>query len=116
MINRRCGALVERGKGRQAEQAAKSLEGFDWKTCKAFTKLKEHFRSRRFHDLKSIATIVSLKTDIKLDRLSQRDKRALYRWFDQNWDTILPHIKRMKQLDENLNELPLQETKQLDYG
>ena len=116
IMNRRCGALVERGKGKQAKQVAELLEGFDWTTCKALTRLKEHFRSRRFHDLKSIATVVSLKTNIKLDRLSQRDKRALYRWYEQNWDKILPYIKLMNQVDENLNELPLQDTKTLDYG
>lgn len=45
------------------------------------------------NELLSIAHCVSEKTSVKLDREATRRKSVLLKWFDDNWDQILPTLQ-----------------------
>ena len=42
--------------------------------------------------LLEIATKVSIKTKIKLDRLAKRNRTALLCWFAEHWNKVYPHL------------------------
>ncbi len=50
------------------------------------TKIKQN-------ELLSIAQCVSEKTSVELDREAKRRKSVLLKWFDDNWDQILPTLQ-----------------------
>lgn len=45
------------------------------------------------NELLSIAKCVSEKTSVELDREAKRRKSVLLKWFDDNWDQILPTLQ-----------------------
>jgi hypothetical protein len=51
-------------------------------------------------ELVSIAELVAQRLRIKLDRDARRRKTVMIKWFDENWQFILP-ILRFVVLDED---------------
>ena len=93
---------VKRGHGLEARRVNQRLKGFDLDQSKEWGILKKKFSSGITHnELKSIAQIVCLKSNIKLDREASRDNRVLIKWFVENWHTIEPYIQHISLHDDN---------------
>lgn len=81
----------QRGHGTEAKRVSARLNGFDSENSHAWSVLKEMFSSGITHsELKSLASLICMKTDLKLDRDAVRDNRVLIKWFEENWVKIHP--------------------------
>ena len=45
-----------------------------------------------FHELRLIADAVSMKSHIKMDRLTKRHKNALLCWFCEHWESLRSYV------------------------
>lgn len=69
-------------------------EGMQKKRMAEIIKVTQFSGTRiKQNELLSIAQIISEKTSVKLDREATRRKSVLLKWFDDNWDQILPTLQ-----------------------
>ena len=93
-----------RGQGTEAKRVNARLTGFKMKKSHAYKCLCKKFSPNITHsELKSIATILCLRTGLKLDRDATRDNRVLIKWFDENWVTIKKNLEYITLLDDDQN-------------
>lgn len=94
-----------RGQGDEAKRTAAMLQGFDIYTSPVYQYLIFKFSSGVSHkELYSIAQIVSMNTQIPLQRAHSRDFRVLVKWFSDNWEKVFPIVNIINLRDEN-NEI-----------
>lgn len=95
----------QRGHGTEAKRVNTRLNGFDSENSHAWQILKNQFSSGITHtELKSIANIICLKTELKLDRDAVRDNRVLIKWFEENWTVVEPILKNFH-IHDNKGEI-----------
>lgn len=93
-----------RGQGAEAKRVNARLTGFKMKQSTAYKYLCRKFSPNVTHtELKSIATILCLRTGLKLDRDATRDNRVLIKWFDENWPIVKKNLEFIKLLDDDQN-------------
>lgn len=90
------------GKLTESARIQKRLNGFDATQSNITKTLNYYFSTGTTHrELVSIARIICLKTNLKLDRLAVRDQRVLIKWFEENWAIVYMILPSMQLLDEN---------------
>lgn len=84
--------------GHDRLQSIKALGNFDENMQK--NRMAEIIKATEFQgeniartELLSIAQIISEKTSVELYREAKRRKSVLLKWFDDNWDQILPTLQ-----------------------
>ena len=101
------------GKEKESAKINKRLAGFDPEKSEVMKILKYHFSTGVTHnELLSIAKIICLQTNLKIDRLATRDQRVLIKWFDENWSSICMIIPLIHILDEN--KIPITLNREID--
>ena len=94
--------------GPEALRVAKRLNGFIVENSRAWRMIVQLFSSGVTHnELSSIAQIICMKTNLKLDRDAIRDNRVLIKWFDDNWETISEIIPFIQLRDEKFECITL---------
>lgn len=92
-----------RGTGIDARRTAYRLNGFQPRQSKAYKAIVQRFSKNLVQsDLVMIALILTHHNkDLRLDRDAKRDKRVMFKWFDENWFIIHKEIDKIEPLDEN---------------
>ncbi|OHT04682.1 hypothetical protein TRFO_27763 [Tritrichomonas foetus] len=91
-----------RGQGSEAQRVNNRLNGFNPEESAVWKEIKQRFSSGITHgELKSIATLICSRLNLKLDRDASRDNRVLIKWFDENWGEIKKIIDQIQIHDEN---------------
>ena len=99
---------IKRGLGADAKRVTKRLEGFSPQKSEAWSKIVTLFSSGITRsELRSVAQIICLKTNLKLDRDATRDLRVLVKWFSDNWEVIAPVIYTIQLRDANFEVINL---------
>lgn len=107
---------IKRGSGIDAKRVKARLSGFEPSTSEAWNKIVTLFSSGITHcELRSLAQLICLKTDLRLDRDASRDLRVLVKWFSDNWGTI-DGIIHLFQLRDDKNEVITLSRELQDYG
>lgn len=82
---------------------------FDYKNCKAYHKINYDyfFDTIRVEDLKNIANKLIERSNykLKISRDIKRSKELLYKWFDDNWDSIEPDLHHIHLINSNYEEI-----------
>lgn len=69
------------------------LEGFTPTTSRAWREICERYGSGLNQtELLSLAEVISIHLGLKVDRDAKRRKEVLIKWFDENFDQILPFL------------------------
>lgn len=69
------------------------LRGFNVKSNFVVEELTRRFGSDvKQGELVDVALAISEKADIRLDRDAKRRKAVLFKWFEENWQTIQPYL------------------------
>lgn len=91
-----------RGTGRDARRIKDRLNGFQISTSEAYITITQCFsKNITMSDLLIIAKILAQTFKIHLDRDAKRDKRVLFKWFQEKWEIIRYEIHNIQPLDEN---------------
>ncbi|EAX98890.1 hypothetical protein TVAG_210840 [Trichomonas vaginalis G3] len=70
------------------------LTGFDTKNNIAWHEITSRFGENvKQQELLSIANVLSLNANIKLDRDAKRRKSVLIKWFNENWTVLAPFLQ-----------------------
>lgn len=94
------------GEGADAHKVIRRLQNFDANASIACKKLNSKFGKGIVHEeLKGIAEFICDKIHITIDRDAKRDNRVLYKWFDENWESIEPIIDKIEIYDKNNNQI-----------
>lgn len=92
----------QRGEGCDAKEVSNIISKFDQEKSFACNELQMQFSSGITHnELLAIAELICTKTTLDLSRQAKRDDRVLHKWYDDNWDIIAPHIRRLNIFDKN---------------
>ncbi|KAH0795906.1 hypothetical protein GPJ56_000154 [Histomonas meleagridis] len=87
---------LPRGQGVEGKRVRERLGPEQCYESKEWNFLKKKFSSGVTQsELRSIAQIVCLKANLKLDREASRDKRVLIKWFGENWNVVEPYVQRI---------------------
>ncbi|OHS96257.1 hypothetical protein TRFO_37587 [Tritrichomonas foetus] len=72
-------------------------ERFEFKKCEAFKQITEvyFYPTIRQSELVSISTVLANACELRVDRDAKRRKDLLYKWFEDHWDQIEPHLKHL---------------------
>lgn len=87
-------------------EANDRVKNFDVLETKSYKGLNKKFGfDFSFEQLKNIATIFSQRFNCPLDRDAFRYKIVLYKWFDENWETISCEFNNLIVFDEDFKVL-----------
>ncbi|KAI5512355.1 hypothetical protein TVAGG3_0748450 [Trichomonas vaginalis G3] len=93
---------LPRGTGSESKRVSDKLRGFIPEKTEAWNFLVMRFSSGITQsELRSIANVVCLKCNLKLERDASRDRRILIKWFHDNWNCIHDTVSKIQLLDEN---------------
>ena len=77
----------------EMERVKRRIEGFNYKTSRAWKMLTYKYGSKLAHEeLMSIAELLATRTNVILDRDAKRRKAVLVKWFEENWDIIQGYL------------------------
>lgn len=77
-------------------------DDFDYKNTEAF----KAFGQYRVNELAAIATLLTSRISVHVSRDTKRKKSLLFKWFDENWEKILPFKDKIVCLDSSDEEIP----------
>ena len=81
----------------EVERVESRLAGFVPKESKAWEVITQLYGSdvKQIH-LRAIAEDIAANLGLRLDRDAKRRKTVLIKWFDENWDKVLPMLNEYK--------------------
>lgn len=95
---------IQRGNGNEAKRVSQRLKGFDHIESEAYKALTYYYSSGVTHnELKSLAQVICMHSNLKLDRDATRDNRVLIKWFQENWEIVKTMLPRLHLKDTNHN-------------
>ena len=103
---------MEQGRSSEIERINSQLAGFDWKKSRAWSNLTIILGGEAtLTTLRYIAQDLSLRTNVKIGRDEKRRKCVLVKWFDDNWEKLVPSLGLYRVNGEKAycNGIPLNE-------
>ncbi|KAK8840196.1 hypothetical protein M9Y10_031140 [Tritrichomonas musculus] len=89
--------VKKRGTSAECKKTKSILENFKPEISVAYIGLCQRFGNGITHlECQKLAEVISLKTNIKLDRESRRRFPMLIKWFDDHWDNIVPNLQNVR--------------------
>lgn len=86
----------KRGDGQESMKIREKIGCFDIKKSFAYQKLKEKFGNKiKQEELLDITNFICSKANLRIGRLEKRNKKVLYKWFEDNWEIISPVLSRI---------------------
>jgi len=87
----------------EVERVGNRLAGFSWKNATAWKHVSKLFGDDiKQTTLRKIADDLSSKLDVHLDRDAKRRKSVLIKWFEENWNMIIPLIDQYKVIQDKV--------------
>jgi hypothetical protein len=69
------------------------IRGFEMKQSRPYNAMvAKGFATEKFSTLLSIGTILADHAGLTIDRQAKRRKTVFYKWLDDHWDQLAPHL------------------------
>jgi hypothetical protein len=92
-------SLALREERRQIQSRLQNFDSLQSEAYRVFT--ERGWTKLKFPQLSSICELLAERAGLSMDREAKRRKEVLFKWLDDNWQPVLPHLGEVKFIYDN---------------